>query len=302
MGALLNRRRYMGSKPIPVDYGYFRVVPAVNCTVTMTIPAGSSGVTDMAYSVDGGETWNVSTKVSNTQLKIQVEGTAEVPILWKGHATALAFGTANNQNTYISSTGTIDIEGDFNSLLYGDDYIQDYTLATYALVRLFRGNTNLRYAHNSIIHCTTTGINTFDSLFYGTTNLESPPIMKMKGVGAAACNHMFYNSGIKYCPQPNIKNISARCFVNMFWGCTNITEGMDLPALTLADACYSGMYQNCSNLTKIKMLATNISINRCLDSWVSGVAAEGTFIKNRNATWTTTGANGVPTGWTIQYE
>ena len=300
MGTLLNRRRYMGSKPIPVDYGYFRVIPAVNCTVTMTIPAGSSGVTDMAYSVDGGETWNVSTKVSGTQLCIQVAGTAEVPILWKGHATALACGTANNQNTSISSTGTIDIEGDFNSLLYGDDYMQDYTLATYAFVRLFMSNTNLRYAHNSIIHCTTTGLNTFDCMFYGTTNLESPPIMKMEGVGNSGCVSMFQNSGIRYCPQPNIKNISGRCFVNMFYGCKNITEGMDLPALKLVDTCYREMYRGCTNLAKIKMLATVITANRCLYNWVNGVSAEGVFVKNKNATWTTTGASGVPTGWTIQ--
>lgn len=292
----------MGSKPIPVDYGYFRVVPAVNCTVTMTIPAGSNGVTDMAYSVDGGETWNVSTKESGTQLKIQVAGTAEVPILWKGHATALCFGSANGQTASISSTGVIDIEGDFNSLLYGDDYMQDYTLAAYAFPKLFRGNTNLRYAHNSIIHCTTTGINTFDSMFHTTPNLETPPVLRMKTVGASSCVYMFYNSGIRYCPQPNIKILSPRCFFNMFYGCTNITEGMDLPARKLLDSCYSGMYQNCTNLVKIKMLATSIAVNGCLNSWVSGVAAEGTFIKNRNATWTTTGANGVPTGWTVEYK
>lgn len=302
MGTLLNRRRYMGSKPVPVDYGYFRVVPAVNCTVIMVIPANSSGVTDMAYSVDGGETWNVSTKESGTQLRIQVTGTAEVPILWKGHATALSYGTANGQTASIQSTGVIDIEGDFNSLLYGDNYYQDYSLANCAFSRLFRGNTNLRYAHNSIIHCETTGNSTFDAMFFDATNLESPPTMKMESIGYSGCSYMFYNTGIRYCPQPYIKNISSRCFVSMFAKCVNITEGMDLPALTLVDSCYSGMYQNCSNLAKIKMLATNINANGCLNSWVSGVAAEGTFIKNAKATWTTTGANGVPTGWTIEYK
>jgi hypothetical protein len=34
--------------------------------------------------------------------------------------------------------------------------------------------------------------------------------------------------------------------------------------------------------------------------WVNGVAASGTFVKNSAATWTTTGNNGVPTGWTVQ--
>ena len=35
-------------------------------------------------------------------------------------------------------------------------------------------------------------------------------------------------------------------------------------------------------------------------NWVSGVATTGTFVKNSAATWTTTGVNGVPSGWTIQ--
>ena len=303
MGTLLNRRRYMGGgSPQPIDYGYFRVVPLVNCTVTMTIPGGSNGVTDMAYSVDGGETWNVSTKVSGTQLRIQVAGTEGVPILWKGHGTALCFGAGNNQTTSISSNGFIDIEGDFNSLLYGDEYNKDYSLAGYAFPRLFRYNTNLKHAHNSIIHCTTTEYNTFDSMFNGCSNLETPPMMRMDSVGAAACVYMFSGSSIQYCPQPKVINLSQRCFNNMFLNCKNITEGMDLPALYLADSCYTGMYDGCSNLSKIKMLATSINANGCLNLWVRGVAAEGVFIKNKDATWTTTGNNGVPTGWTIQYQ
>jgi len=35
-------------------------------------------------------------------------------------------------------------------------------------------------------------------------------------------------------------------------------------------------------------------------SWVSGVASKGTFVKNSVATWTATGINGIPSGWTVQ--
>jgi hypothetical protein len=35
-------------------------------------------------------------------------------------------------------------------------------------------------------------------------------------------------------------------------------------------------------------------------NWVSGVSASGTLVKNSAATWTTTGNNGIPTGWTVQ--
>jgi len=49
------------------------------------------------------------------------------------------------------------------------------------------------------------------------------------------------------------------------------------------------------------MLATAISANRCLENWVNGVASTGIFVKNIDATWTTTGASGVPTNWTVIY-
>ena len=34
--------------------------------------------------------------------------------------------------------------------------------------------------------------------------------------------------------------------------------------------------------------------------WVDGVASNGTFVKNVDATWTTTGVNGIPSGWTVE--
>ena len=49
------------------------------------------------------------------------------------------------------------------------------------------------------------------------------------------------------------------------------------------------------------MLATDISANGCLGYWVSGVPSSGIFVKNINATWTTTGNSGVPTNWKIIY-
>ena len=51
------------------------------------------------------------------------------------------------------------------------------------------------------------------------------------------------------------------------------------------------------------MLATDISVNLCLSSWVNGVSSTGTFVKSKDATWDTTpgalGYDGVPAGWTV---
>jgi hypothetical protein len=48
------------------------------------------------------------------------------------------------------------------------------------------------------------------------------------------------------------------------------------------------------------MLATDISAESCLSSWVMDVASTGTFIKNADATWNKTGLSGIPEGWTVE--
>ena len=300
MGTLLNRRRYMGGgSPQPIDYGYFRIIPTANSTVTLVIGAAAPAM-QIDYSVDDGVTWNSYTK-SSSALNISVNATAGVPILWRGNGTKMASGSSNGQYSYFSCGQPFDIEGDLNSLIFGNNYIENQNYAAFSFPMLFR-RSKVRYAHNCIIHCDVAGLKSFDSMFSNST-LETPPVIKINTIGSASCVYMFSGcASLLYCPQMNITKLQSRCFANMFATCTSITEGMDLPALTLVDSCYSGMYQNCSNLAKIKMLATSINANRCLYNWVSGVAAEGTFIKNAKATWTTTGANGVPTGWTIQYQ
>ena len=35
-------------------------------------------------------------------------------------------------------------------------------------------------------------------------------------------------------------------------------------------------------------------------NWVNGVAAQGTFVKNSEATWNVTGVDGIPSGWTVE--
>ena len=49
------------------------------------------------------------------------------------------------------------------------------------------------------------------------------------------------------------------------------------------------------------MLATDISASDCLDSWVYGVSATGTFVKNPALSEETIGrgVNGIPEGWTV---
>ena len=85
----------------------------------------------------------------------------------------------------------------------------------------------------------------------------------------------------------------------MFYGCTSLTTAPELPATTLVSYCYYYIFRDCSKLNKITMLATDISANNCLNNWVNGVSATGTFVKDANMTSLPTGTSGVPSGWTV---
>ena len=60
------------------------------------------------------------------------------------------------------------------------------------------------------------------------------------------------------------------------------------------------MFNGCSNLNYIKAMFTTTPSTSYCNTWVGGVAATGTFVKNSAATWTGTGTSKVPTGWTVE--
>ena len=93
--------------------------------------------------------------------------------------------------------------------------------------------------------------------------------------------------------------LTQYCYYGMFQGCSSLTTAPTLPATKLASNCYSSMFYGCSKLNNITMLATNISASYCLYNWVSDVAPTGTFTKAASMTSLTRGASGIPSGWTV---
>ena len=92
--------------------------------------------------------------------------------------------------------------------------------------------------------------------------------------------------------------LTEGCYSEMFVGCS-IAKAPILPATTLVPNCYPDMFNGCLYLNHIKMLATDISANNCLNYWVRGVSSTGTFVKNPDATWDIRGEDGIPEGWTV---
>ena len=114
----------------------------------------------------------------------------------------------------------------------------------------------------------------YNLMFLGCSNLSAAPILPSESLAEA-------------------------CYYCMFQECTSLTSAPELPATTLADRCYYGMFSQCESLNYVKCLATDISAEACIDNWLRGVAATGTFIKAASMNDWPTGTSGIPEGWTV---
>ena len=137
-----------------------------------------------------------------------------------------------------------------------------------------------------------------------SVNNINEDIIKIKMIlNRYTCNFscMFRDcTNLEEAPELPATTLELGCYSGMFRGCTSIEESPVLPATTLVGSCYNNMFRSCSSLSRITAMFTTTPGTTYTNGWVNGVAASGIFIKNAAATWTTTGVNGVPTGWTVQ--
>ena len=140
----------------------------------------------------------------------------------------------------------------------------------------------------------------FCYLFYDSKVLTTAPDLPATILAEECYHSMFCGcTALTTAPELPATTLSDYCYRSMFFGCKSLTNAPQLPAATLAKECYRGLFYSCNKINEITMLATDISATDCLSNWVSGVASSGTFYKNANATWTVSGASGIPVGWEI---
>ena len=96
---------------------------------------------------------------------------------------------------------------------------------------------------------------------------------------------------------PAIRLANA-CYCRMFHSCTRLIAVPELLAPSLAPSCYSYLFWLCYPVKHIKMMATDITATQCLLNWVGGVRSPGTFIKAKDVE-IQSGDSGIPTGWTV---
>lgn len=235
----------------------------------LTIKALEDGLTvklasdAVEYRIDGKGEW-VSLPASTTTPPINTGQTLSFRANYTTYNTSRRFTISRSCNVY----------GDPMSLYYGDN-AADYSTMPY----------NYSFAY----------------LFYNcTTIVDASELRFDRNLKPYAYYYTFYGCNVlERAPELPQTTLQASCYRRMFQGCKALTKSPDLPALTLKSNCYEYMFVSCSKLASIKMLATDVSASNCLLGWVNAIKSSGTFYKNKDATWTTTGISGVPSGWTV---
>ena len=172
-------------------------------------------------------------------------------------------------------------------------------MKSYCYNSIFANCTSLKFAPE--LPAKRLESNCYLCMFEGCTSLTSAPELLATDL-VKECYHSMFNgcTSLTSAPKLPATTLEWGCYSEMFQGCTSLTSAPELPAKELIRNCYQLMFKDCSKLRYVKALFTTGPSEETTKDWLSGVAASGTFVKSKNATWNVTGVHGIPKGWKIE--
>ena len=237
------------------------------------------------YSLNNGEWTTITSSAIPVTINVAVNDVIRFRGVNPSYATSKSaysgFGQGeagtSGQSTYDSDAAEFDIEGNIMSLVYGDNFIGQTT---------FNGGT---YNFCSIFK---------KAKCYSAENLVLPAMTLREYCYRAMFSWCTY---LNQAPQLPSTTLAKGVYWYMFEKCA-FTTAPDLLAETLVAECYGSMFTGCANLNYIKCMANaGFTASNCKQTWVTGVASSGTFVKDSGvavSTWTR-GTSGIPTSWLV---
>ena len=309
-------KRSLPPAPVPtVNYKGLTFISSGKSTVRLA-KVGTPDEITLEYSTDESQ-WNPYTIGEKIAL---TDGTF---LLFRaGEQKNLKFSKDLKNYYHFEITGPISAQGSIMSLLDRDfsttlperyafyslfngctsllsaPELPDTTLTLYCYEDMFKGCSSLKSAPK--LPATSMVLGCYMSMFDGCTHLTSAPELPATEL-KDYCYFEMFNGCTRLTSAPKLPatTLAERCYTKMFQGCINLTSAPELPAKELVDHCYVLMFNGCSKLRYVKALFTTEPSEETTRDWLNGVAASGTFVKSKDATWNVTGALGIPQGWKI---
>ena len=163
----------------------------------------------------------------------------------------------------------------------GKSYLTFSSISSFTLAvknRIKNWNGTLEYFTSDKTWATWDGTTTLSAVYNG-----SKYVLYLRGTGNTVItggintNYKWVLTGTDIACVGNIENLldyttvesgahptmANYCYSSMFQGCTALTQAPLLPATTLANYCYSGMFQGCTALTQAPSLPATTLANSC---------------------------------------
>ena len=284
----------------PVDYStqYFTLSALSAGNICWSSYDGNDGGpinAVISYSKNDGA-WTDITAATDNSTTISVS--AGDKVRFKGlNAT---YGSAKSNNNFGNSTADMIAYGNIMSLIYGDNFTGQTTLASaYTFSNLFRA-ANVYVAENIVLPATTLADGCYNYMFYGAPIITGPELpattlavkcyqymfsgctnltaattsISATTIPSQCCQYMFANcSNLATAPALPATTIGEYGYRNMFINCRSFTTAPALPATTLANSCYYSMFAGCSNLTTAPALLPATTLrNTCYRGMFSGTS------------------------------
>ncbi len=182
---------------------------------------------------------------------------------------AASYEAYNYFTTTTTDNGKVDVSGNIMTLLDGDN--PGTTLAhTYTFAYLFMNCTSIQNASQLSLPATTLTECCYYIMFGGCTALKTAPALPATTLAPYCYSSMFSCcEALISAPALPATTLADGCYCYMFLCCTALTTAPALPATTLADVCYGYMFCSCTKLSSVTMLATDVSAQTGLFSWLA---------------------------------
>ena len=281
---------------------------------------------DVYYSYDLSQ-WQVTTVTPTGHVSINIPANGRVYLKCQTDYWGREYKQyfTYSMSFCINCNDFCDVGGNIMSLLYGDNFVNQYTIPTdLCFYALFYNNNKIINAKDLCLPATTLTRSCYTTMFEGCSSLITAPTLPATTLTSNCYTHFFYNcsslisapalpattlanscyysmfyncSSLISAPALPATTLEENCYTFMFGRCTTLTTAPALPATTLAQNCYNNMFRYCSNLNSITVGATSWDTSKSSD-WVYGVSATGTFTKPSGTT-IPEGTYGIPSGWTV---
>ena len=187
------------------------------------------------------------------------------------------------------------------SSLLNAPIFQPTALEEYCCNEMFNNCNKMTTA--PVLPATTLYESCYKAMFQNCKSLTTAPVLPATIMAYNCYYYMFFGcNSLATAPALPATTLAGGCYYYMFYNCKSLTAAPVLPATTLVYDCYNRMFSSCNNLSYVKCLATSgIDTSNSTYYWLSNVSPTGTFVKDANATWPS-GANGIPSDWSVSDE